>query len=84
MHRYIASALTAASLVIGVGGLCTGCAAWAVMFFFCKQKTAYEIPNIRAMNALEEDFRAEPRRSYEEYEAYMRRKHEIQAKSLVY
>jgi hypothetical protein len=24
MHRYIASALTAASLVIGVGGLCTG------------------------------------------------------------
>jgi hypothetical protein len=45
---------------------------------------AYEIPNIRAMNALEEDFRAEPRRSYEEYEAYMRRKHEIQAKSLVY
>ena len=84
MRRYIAGALTAASLVSCVGGLCTGCAAWAGMAGAGAGAAAYEIPNIRAMNALEEDFRAEPRRSYEEYEAYMRRKHEIQAKSLVY
>ena len=45
---------------------------------------AYEIPNVRAMQALEEDFRKEPRRSYEEYEEYMRRKHQIQEQSLVY
>lgn len=84
MHRYIARTVTAASLVIGFGSLCTGCAAWAVMAGAGVGAAAYEIPNIRAMNALEEDFREAPRRSYEEYEAYMRRKHEIQEQSLVY
>ena len=84
MHRYIARVLTAATLVIGFGSLCTGCAAWAVMAGAGAGAAAYEIPHIRAMNALEEDFHSEPRRSYEEYEAYMRRKHEIQEQSLVY
>jgi len=84
MHRYIARALGAASLMIGIGSLCTGCAAWVVMAGAGAGAAAYEIPNIRAMNALEEDFREQPRRSYEEYEEYMRRKHEIQEQSLVY
>lgn len=84
MHRYLARALIAASLMIGVGTLCTGCAAWAVMAAAGAGAAAYEIPNVRAMNALEEDFRKEPRRSYEEYEEYMRNKNRIQEQSLVY
>ncbi|MBP9034124.1 MAG: hypothetical protein KBG29_09515 [Pseudomonadales bacterium] len=84
MHRYIARVLTAACLMIGVGALSTGCAAWIVMAGAGAGAAAYEIPNVRAMQALEEDFRKEPRRSYEEYEEYMRRKHQIQEQSLVY
>jgi hypothetical protein len=84
MQRYIARALTAASLVIGVGTLCTGCAAWVVMAAAGAGAAAYEVPNVRAMHALDEDFRKEPRRSYEEYEEYMRRKNQIQEQSLVY
>lgn len=84
MHRHIARALTVASLMIAVGASCTGCAAWAVAAGVGAGAAAYEIPNIRAMYSLEEDFRKEPRRSYEEYEEYMRRKHEIQRQSLVY
>lgn len=84
MHRYITRALIAAVLASGVGTLCTGCAAWVAVAGAGAGAAAYEIPNVRAMHALEEDFRKEPRRSYEEYEEYMRRKHEIQQQSLVY
>ena len=84
MHCHMTRALTVASLAIAVGVSCTGCAAWAVVAGVGVGAAAYEIPNIRAMDALEEDFRKEPRRSYEEYEEYMRRKHEIQRQSLVY
>ena len=84
MHRTIARALTAAILMIGAGTLCTGCAAWVVMAAAGAGAAAHEIPHVRAMNALEEDFRREPRRSYEEYEEYMRQKNRIQEQSLVY